>query len=105
MKIFLSHPMTGLSKEQILDLRNKAISQIRYKDYEIIDSYIPEFQDTTTPILAISKSIELLNDADLVMFITYGDISYKNSKGCQVEELICDLYKKQKEYIVIKEML
>lgn len=103
MKIFISHPMTGLTKEEILDLREKACLYIKnnYNDYTIIDSYNEDFQDTNTPLLALAECIKLLNEADLVIFITYSNVSYKDSKGCQVEELICKLYKKQKEYVIL----
>ncbi len=103
MKIFISHPMTGLTQKEILDLREKAITQIsnKYKDAEIIDSYLPQFQDTKEPLIAISESIKLLNEADLVIFITYSNVCYQNSKGCQIEELCCDLYQIKKDYLIL----
>lgn len=103
MKIFLSHPMTGLTQQEILNLRHTAIVKIKekYNNATIIDSYLPEFQDTDTPILALSNSLRLLNDADLVVFVTYSNVSYTESKGCQIEELTCNLYGKKKDYLIL----
>ena len=113
MKILLSHPMTGLTNEEILE-REKELKQIAleiknnnldrlafYTDFiynidkmEFLDNYV-DLPEANT-IWLLGESIKVLSKADLVIF----DYNYKNSKGCQVEKLICDLY--QIPYIILK---
>lgn len=99
-KVFISQPMTGLSKEEILNTRKKAIDHVhsaligsgRYDVMEIIDSYIEENQDKTDStenlVYMLGTSIQLLSQADIVYFCD----GWENSRGCKVEHLIAEEY-------------
>ena len=83
MKVFISQPMKGLTDEQILTVREKAIQQI-----EIIDSFIQDAPIEAKPLWYLGKSLELLSTADLCLFI--GD--WQNARGCRIEHMCCGQY-------------
>ena len=86
MKIFISQPMGDKTMDEILDDRNQAIEKLKksYPDVEIIDSFIIESapESYTDPgVFYILKSLELLSDADLAVFLRGWD----KYRGCRVE--------------------
>ncbi|MEG1411469.1 MAG: DUF4406 domain-containing protein [Bacilli bacterium] len=89
VKIFISQPMNGLTNEEILKERNMAIKEITAdvnalgQDVEIIDSYFKDYSPQTgsIPLKYLSRSLELLADADLLLCI--GD--WENARGCKIE--------------------
>ena len=92
MKVFISQPMTGKTKEEILSERNKVIEVLENKyDVEVLDSYFEDYnpQDRSTPIKYLAKSIDVLAEADMILFV--GD--WKNSKGCKVEHECAKQYR------------
>ena len=82
MKIFLSHPMTGKSKAEIENIRGEmmlwAYNHIA-PDLELIDSYL-DLGDVG-PLVYISKSIELLDQADVILVHP----NWIFSRGCKIE--------------------
>ena len=91
MKIFLSHPMTGKNRQEILQLRSEML-EWAYEhigpDLVLIDSYL-DLGDVG-PLIYISKSIELLDQADVVL--VHPDWIF--SRGCKVEVDCALLYGK-----------
>ena len=84
MKVFISQPMTGRLKEEILKERNEVIEILKSKySVEVLDSYFEDYdpQNGSIPIKYLAKSIEVLAEADVLLCV--GD--WKNSKGCKVE--------------------
>lgn len=82
MKLFLSHPMSGLSEEVILRTRKEAMDWARENidpEVELIDSYLDLGE--VHPLKYIAKSIELLADADVILVLP----GWENSRGCKVE--------------------
>lgn len=92
MKIFLSHPMTGKSKAEIGNIRGEmmlwAYNHIT-PDLELIDSYL-DLGDVG-PLIYISKSIELLDQADIVL--VHPDWIF--SRGCKLEVDAALMYRKK----------
>ena len=72
MKVFISQPMRGKSKEEILNERNKAIEFLKDNNC----------------------NIEILADADLLLCI--GD--WKNARGCKIEHECAKQYGIQIQY-------
>ena len=67
MKVFISQPMTGRTKEEILNERNEVIEELRCKsEYEVLDSYFEDYdpQNGSIPIKYLAKSIDVLAEAD-----------------------------------------
>ncbi|MBP3905817.1 MAG: DUF4406 domain-containing protein [Peptostreptococcaceae bacterium] len=84
MKVFISQPMTGRLKEEILNERNEVIEILESKyDIEVLDSYFEDYdpQNGSIPIKYLAKSIDVLAEADVLLCV--GD--WQNSRGCIVE--------------------
>ena len=98
-KVFLSHPMTGLADDEILEVREGA-RQWALKnigpDIEIIDSFLD--LGLVHPLIYISKSIELLAEADIILVLP----GWETSRGCKIEVECALLYGKH-DIIFMKE--
>ena len=90
MKVFISQPMNGKSDEEILKERNKIIHLLKERhgeDVEILDSFFedyvpsPSINEDRVGLKYLSKSLEILADADLVVFAP----GYKEARGCLIE--------------------
>ena len=87
VKVFISQPMRGLTEEQILKDRNEAIKYINDvclgQQLEVIESYFEDYdpQQGCVPLKYLAKSLELLADADIALFI--GD--WEDARGCKIE--------------------
>lgn len=82
-KVFISQPMSGKTREEILKTRNNAIKLIKRfdKDIEVIDNIFTDYPEETSPLYLLGKSLELMSMADMVFF-TKG---WRRSRGCQIE--------------------
>lgn len=85
-KIFISQPMIGLSADEITDMREGVIAiinKIFKDDYEIIDSYFAGYnpEKGCVPLKYLSKSLELLADADVAVFAPH----WERARGCRIE--------------------
>lgn len=94
MKVFISQPMNGRSDEEILEERKFAERFLKtYYDYdydiEIIDSFTksPELV-TKGRIAMLGNSIQLMSDADLVLFMP----DWNTARGCIVEHVVAEKY-------------
>lgn len=115
MKVFISQKMRGKSHEEILEDRELIKhmfkqSELNKKEEEIefIESYLPELEHKN-PIEALSKSLSLLADADVVLvplesfheirsLNNCGDAKEyieNNIKGCELETIIAFAYGKE----------
>lgn len=91
MKVFLSHPMHGLSEEKVTELRSKIKASLDdfIGEFEIIDNYhhknVPE---NAGRLWHLGASIQMMEEADLIVFCP----GYEEAKGCRIEKAICDKY-------------
>lgn len=84
MKLFISQPMRGKTKEEILATREKAIeSAFRHFEEkpEIIDSYFENAPGDANPLWYLGKSLELLSTADVAYFAK----GWEEARGCRIE--------------------
>ena len=85
MKLFISQPMKGKTKEEILADREKAIaSAFRHFNErpEVIDSYFEDAPtDGNAPLWHLGKSIQLLATADAAYFAK----GWEEARGCRIE--------------------
>lgn len=81
--------MGDLTLDQILKRRSEIAEflETQFKDFEIINSIIEPSEDHNS-LWYLGKSIELLSEADLVVF----DTGWYNSRGCLIEFKCCNLY-------------
>jgi hypothetical protein len=86
-KLFISQPMRGKSKEEILAVRAKAIESAERnlgEKVEVIDSFFqftPPEEFKNRPLFYLAKSLELLSTADVAYFAN----GWENARGCRIE--------------------
>lgn len=104
MKVFISQPMNNLTEEEVMKVRENAITYIKNNMYriahdlklpiscdiktiEVIDQYhmTEDCPENPSRLYCLGRSIQMMEEADLVFFTKD---SY-NSKGCRAEYLIC----------------
>lgn len=92
MKVFLSHPMRGLTEKEVEEMRNDAITTLRQilgEDMEVIDNYhhqdVPE---DAGRLWHLGRSIQQLETSDLVYFCP----GWQKAKGCRIEHQIAKMY-------------
>ena len=86
IKVFISQPMNGKTNEEILAVREKAIDSAKKNlgdDVEVIDSYFEDYnpENGCVPLKYLSKSLELLADADIAYFAK----GWEDARGCRIE--------------------
>lgn len=86
IKLFISQPMNGLSDEDILKERDRAIKYAKKQlgeDIEVLDLYFTEDEpeDVNNGLWWLSKSIELLAKADVAYFVK----GWYKSRSCLIE--------------------
>ena len=92
-RVFLSHPMTGLTEEAVMEYREKALNYIRKEipDAELLDTYyrdnVPEGAEC---FWFLGESIKDIQHADAI----YLAHNWEGSHGCRVEEFIFREYGK-----------
>jgi len=88
-KIFVSQPMDGLSKEEVMKIRNELVKEftdtMAVEDYEVIDTRMTL---DGGPLSYLGKSIELMDEADVVLMAP----GWNDARGCVME------FKAAKEY-------
>ena len=85
-KLFISQHMNGKTNEEILEVREKAIDSAKKNlgdDVEVIDSYFEDYnpENGCVPLKYLSKSLELLADADIAYFAK----GWEDARGCRIE--------------------
>ena len=85
-RLFISQPMNGKTEKEILTVREKAIESEKAMlndDVEVIESYFEDYNPDKgcVPLKYLSKSLELLADADVAYFAK----GWENARGCRIE--------------------
>ena len=85
IKLFISQPMKGKTKEEILAVRERAIESAERhlgEKVEVIDSYFEDAPtDGNVPLYHLGKSIMLLSTADVAYFAK----GWEEARGCRIE--------------------
>lgn len=89
MKIMISQPMRGKTSEQIREERAKLVRKLEEQGHEVIDTVL-DISEGKSPIYYLSKSIELLDKADGVVFMK----GWQEARGCRIEHIIAYEYGK-----------
>lgn len=89
MKVFISMPMNGKTREEIIARREEItdLLKIRFpgQEIDVIDSVI---ESDKGPVWCLGRSIQLMEDAELVIF----DKNWRSARGCKVENNVCAYY-------------
>ena len=89
MKIMISQPMRGKTNEQIREERVELVRRLQEEGHEVIDTVL-DISENKSPIYYLSKSIELLDKADGVVFMK----GWQEARGCRIEYTIAVEYGK-----------
>lgn len=91
MKVFLSHPMHGLTEEQIMSIRDSAYYYLRsvYGNIELIDNYFHEDAPKNARCLwYLGRSIQQMEEADAIYFCE----GWEDARGCLIERQVAEKY-------------
>lgn len=80
MKIMISQPMKGKTNQQIREERNELVKKLEFEGHIVIDTVL-DISENKSPIYYLSKSIELLDKADAVIFMQ----GWEKARGCKIE--------------------
>lgn len=84
MKLFISQPMKGRSREEIAEERKQLIAYSRNKlcehDLEVIDSVFIH-TEPRNPLYYLGEAISVMADADVVVFAK----GWEQFNGCVIE--------------------
>lgn len=68
MKIMISQPMRGKNTERIRWERENLVKELQEQGHYVIDTVL-DLSEDRSPIYYLAKSIELLDQADAVVFM------------------------------------
>lgn len=98
MKAMLSQPMNGKSEEEIIATRNRAISFLREKGYEIVNTlFTDEWYGAEAmksrgvvqiPLCFLAKSLENMSLCHAAFFCK----GWENARGCRIEHEAAKAY-------------
>lgn len=90
-RVFISHPMSGLSDSKILKERQRIRSKVEKlldEPIEIIDSFFERAPRRTTPLWYLGKAIEKMSYADICYFAK----NWEKNRGCIIEHICAKEY-------------
>ena len=100
IKVFISQPMNGLTEEEVMETRKKAITHatklineklhpMKETEIEFMETYIYEdAPEDAGRLWYLGRSIQELGKADFVYFVD----GWEKASGCISEAVIADLY-------------
>lgn len=88
-KVFISQPMYGKSNADLKKERLKLTRQLKKQGFEVLDTIL-DLGDNATSLQYLAKSIEIMNNADIVLFMP----EWKKARGCVIEHEIALRYGK-----------
>lgn len=98
MKAMLSQPMNGKTEEEIIATRNRAISFLQEKGYEIVNTLFTDdwysnesMKDrgvVQIPLCFLAKSLENMSLCHVVFFCK----GWEDARGCRIEHEAAKAY-------------
>lgn len=89
MKIMISQPMRGKNSERIRWERENLVKELQEAGHYVIDTVL-DISENKSPIYYLAKSIELLDQADAVIFMK----GWQDARGCRIEYQVAKDYGK-----------
>ena len=83
-KVFISQPMNKKTEDEIRVDRKKLMIMTKAlfdEEIKIIDSFFPNVSGKEKPLQLLGKGIELMADADAVVFAK----GWQDYRGCRIE--------------------
>lgn len=92
MKVMISQPMRGKTREQIEAERKELVEKLEKQGHEVINTIFAEEtpKDCDTALYYLSKSIEAIGKVDGIVFMP----GWHEARGCRVEYNVATSYNK-----------
>jgi len=97
-KAMLSQPMKGLTDEQIVEARDRAVKYLEEQGYEVVNTLFTDewySKEKMTdrgvvqiPICFLAKSLENMSLCDAVYFVS----GWSDARGCKIEHEVAKQY-------------
>lgn len=97
-KAMISQPMCGISDEEIISVRDNAISILKEKGYDIIntlfedesyrDENLKDLGVVQIPVYFLAKSLECMSQCNVVYFCK----GWERARGCRIEHDVAKAY-------------
>lgn len=97
-KAMLSQPMRGLTNEQIVETRNRAIAALEARGYEVINTFftdewysqekMAERGVVQIPVCFLAKSLENMSLCHAAYFCS----GWNTARGCRIEHEVAKEY-------------
>lgn len=96
MKIFVSQPMSGRKREDVLNEREKYVTKfldsvhlVKSAFIEVIENYDkPDAPADAKQPWFLGDSLKQMSEADIVLFVP----GWRKAKGCRIEMECCKTY-------------
>jgi len=89
-KIFISQPMNNKSNRDIELERKELVKELKKQGFEVLDTIL-DLGKNATSLHYLAKSIEIMAEADIVLFMQ----GWENARGCLIEYQIAKCYGKE----------
>jgi hypothetical protein len=89
-KVFISQPMKGKTKEDIIEERWELVKYLEDEGYVVVPSIVAETPEeaNSRPVYYLSKSIKMLSMSDCAYFMP----GWEDARGCKIEHTIAKEY-------------
>jgi hypothetical protein len=89
--VMISQPMNGLSEDEILSIRQRAVNYLQSHNYHVLDSYFSDLNTNNIKnvgLYYLSKSLEVMSKCDSVYFCKGWEVA----RGCKIEHEVAKNY-------------
>lgn len=85
----ISLPMKDITREEILEVWNRAKIQLEKKGYIVVSTIFPQsYADMEDPLWLLSLTINKMSDCEAVYFCD----GWKHARGCRIEHMLAEEY-------------
>lgn len=85
----ISLPMKDITREEILDVWNRAKIQLEKKGYKVVCTIFPQsYADMEDPLWLLSLVINKMSDCEAVYFCD----GWEEARGCRIEHEVAEAY-------------
>lgn len=88
-KIFISQPMRGKTNLEIKLERRELVKELNKQGFEVLNTIL-DLGDNATSLQYLAKSIEIMDSADIVLFMP----NWEKARGCVIEHEVALKYGK-----------
>ena len=88
-KVFISQPMGGKTNLEIKKERRELVKELNKQGFEVLNTIL-DLGDNATSLQYLAKSIEIMDSADIVLFMP----NWEKARGCIIEHEVALKYGK-----------